>query len=273
MRHTIITGGSSGIGLEIGRKLAGRGEHITIIGRTPSKLAVAKEAIEACRVSAAQQVLACPADVSSFPATQEAIAQAEAQAGPADLLVTSAGIAGFVGRFEGAPIEAFERVMAVNYLGSLYAVRAVLPSMQARRRGHLCLISSGAGLLGIYGYSVYAPTKFALRGLADTLRSELKREGIGVSIAYPPDTDTPMLHEEIREAPPETRAVASTAGLWTAAAVAAAVLRGIDRKRFEIPVGAELKMLRHFRGLASPAIHWYLDRLVRQARTPPLTGQ
>ena len=266
MRHSIVTGGSSGIGLEIARKLASRGGHVTIIGRTPSKLAAAKEAIEACRVAAEQQVLACSADVSSFPATQEAITRAEAQSGPADLLVTSAGMVGFVGRFENAPVEAYEHVMAVNYFGSLHAVRAVLPSMQSRRSGHLCLISSGAGLLGIYGYSVYAPTKFALRGLADTLRSELKRDGIGVSIAYPPDTDTPMLHEEIREAPPATRAVASSAGLWTAEAVAAAVLRGIARKHFEIPLGPELRMLRHFRGLASPAIHWYLDRLVERAK-------
>src|SRR5258706_11651277 len=98
MRHSIITGGSSGIGLEIARKLAGRGEHVTIIGRTASKLAAAKEWIEACRVSPEQQVLACSADVSSFPATQEAIAGAEAQSGPTDLLVTSAGAVGLRGR-------------------------------------------------------------------------------------------------------------------------------------------------------------------------------
>jgi 3-dehydrosphinganine reductase len=273
MRHTIITGGSSGIGLAIGRRLAGRGGHVTILGRDPSKLAAATGAIEACRMSAAQQVLALPADVSSFPATQAAIATAAAQAGPPDLLITSAGIGGFMGRFEEAPLEAFERVMAVNYFGSLYAVRAVLPSMQSRHSGHICLISSGAGLLGIYGYSVYAPTKFALRGLADTLRSELRREGIGVSIAYPPDTDTPMLHEEIKEAPPETRAIAARAGLWSAEAVANAVIKGIDRRRFEIALGAELKLLRCFRELASPALHWYLDRLVEGATKQSAAGK
>jgi len=171
-----------------------------------------------------------------------------------------------VGRFEDAPLEEFEHVMAVNYLGSVYCARAVLPAMRARRRGYVCFVSSGAALIGVYGYSVYAPTKFALRGLADVLRSELKQDDVRVSIVYTPDTDTPMLQEEIACAPPETRAISAAAGLWTADAVARATLRGLDAKRFEIPIGTELSALMRFRGLASTGINWYLDRLITQSR-------
>jgi 3-dehydrosphinganine reductase len=138
--------------------------------------------------------------------------------------------------------------------------------MRARRRGHVCFVSSGAALIGVYGYSVYAPTKFALRGLADVLRAELKQDDVRVSIVYPPDTDTPMLQEELATAPPETRVISASAGLWTADAVARVTLRGIDAHRFEIPIGTELWALQHFRGIASGSINWYLDRLVAGAR-------
>lgn len=264
--HAIITGGSSGIGLAIAHRLAARGMHITIVARNPERLATAEQAIKASRTSEAQRVLAISADVASEAATRVAMTDAIREQGAPDLVITSAGLGGFVGRFEDAPLEEFETVMAVNYLGSVYVARAVLPSMRQRRRGHLCFVSSGAALIGVYGYSVYAPTKFALRGLADVLRAELKQDNVQVSICYPPDTDTPMLQEEIATAPPETRAISASAGLWTADAVARVTLRGIDARRFEIPIGTELWALQHFRGIASTGINWYLDRLVAGAR-------
>jgi 3-dehydrosphinganine reductase len=265
-KHAIITGGSSGIGLAIAHRLIARGMHVTIVARNAERLAAAEAAIIASRPSDAQRVLAISADVASEAATRVAMTHAIAELGTPDLLITSAGLGGFVGRFEDAPLEEFESVMAVNYLGSVYCARAVLPSMRARRRGHVCFVSSGAALIGVYGYSVYAPTKFALRGLADVLRAELKRDDVRVSIVYPPDTDTPMLQEELATAPPETRAIAASAGLWTADAVARVTLRGIDAQHFEIPIGTELWALQHFRGIASGGINWYLDRLVSRAR-------
>ena len=72
-------------------------------------------------------------------------------------------------------------------------MRAALPAMQRARGGRIVMIASGAALIGVYGYSSYAPAKFAARGLAETLRSELAPEGIGVSVVYPPDRDTPQL--------------------------------------------------------------------------------
>ena len=70
--------------------------------------------------------------------------------------------------------------------------------MRAAGSGQLVLVASAAALIGLYGYSSYAPSKFAVRGLAEALRSELAPEGIGVSVVYPPDTDTPGYREELR---------------------------------------------------------------------------
>ena len=94
-------------------------------------------------------------------------------------------------------MDVHERTMQVNYFGSLYCVNAVLPYMTKAQKGQIVLVSSGAGLVGLYGYTPYSPSKFALRGLAESMRQELKDQGIRVSIVYPPDTDTPGWREEM----------------------------------------------------------------------------
>ena len=79
------------------------------------------------------------------------------------MLVANAGEA-HPGLFESMSDDIFREQMELNYFGTLNAIRAVLPSMIERRRGHLVLVSSTAGIIGVYGYSAYAPTKFAVRG-------------------------------------------------------------------------------------------------------------
>ena len=81
--------------------------------------------------------------------------------------------------------------------------------MIERGRGHLVTISSTAGLIGVFGYSAYAPAKFAVRGLTETLRAELAPHGIVVACAYPPDTRTPGLDAENELKPPETERISA----------------------------------------------------------------
>ena len=88
------------------------------------------------------------------------------------------------------------------------------------------LVASGAALLGLYGYTSYAPTKFAVRGLAEALRSELAPEGIAVSVVYPPDTDTPGYREELRHRSAITHRLARLRRAAPADAVAEAIWRG-----------------------------------------------
>jgi 3-dehydrosphinganine reductase len=261
-QHAIITGGSSGIGKAVACLLAQEGTSVSLIARRPEVLAAAKAEVDACRKDRAGRTLTFAADVVDQARIEEAIRAAAAECGPPDLLVTSAGMV-IPGHFRTLPVEAFERTMMVNYLGTLYAIKAALPFMEQAKRGHILLVSSGAGLIGIHGYTAYSPTKFAIRGLAESLRSEAKLSGIGVSVVYPPDTDTPQLEEENRTKPPETKRITGTAAVWSAVDVARVMLRGVRRKQFAINPGASMWLLDHFHSLLRPLLHRFMDRIVR----------
>lgn len=259
-QHAIVTGGSSGIGKATARLLAQQGANVTLIARDRHKLATAKQEIEQVTAST-QQIITLAADVACQKDITAAIATAISQLGTPSILVASAGIA-IPNYFQELSIETFETSMAINYFGSLYSIKAVLPAMERQERGSIVLISSGAGLIGIYGYSAYSPTKFALAGLGETLSAELKPKGIIVSVVYPPDTDTPQLAAENKTKPPETRMITATAATWTAEEVAAEILRGIETKRLAVTPGWTMTMLYRFHSLIAPLLNWYFERAI-----------
>jgi len=229
-------------------------EHYQVRVLTPIK-----SNIEAARAAPDQVVVTASADVSKRG--QSVVGQA----GPLDFLITSAGMA-HPGYFDDLPVEIFEHSMAVNYFGTLYAIKSVLPAMLERKRGHLVLISSGAGLIGLFGYTPYGPTKFALRGLAESLRGELKGTGVHISIVYPPDTDTPQLEAENKTKPLETKMITGSAKMWRAEGVADVIVRGIKKQAFVITPGMEMAFLARLHSVLAPAINWYFDRLAAKAR-------
>jgi 3-dehydrosphinganine reductase len=263
-KHAIVTGGSSGIGKAVAKMLAARGAAVTIMARRPDVLKAAAAEIETAG-GAGARILAIPVDVSDRAAVNAAIGRAEAELGPCDLLVTSAGIA-HPGYFSDLPDAIFDQTMAINYFGTLHPIRAVAPGMRQRKGGRIVLISSGAGIVGIFGYSAYSPSKFALRGLAEVLRAELSSDGIAVSIVYPPDTDTPQLEEENRIKPAETRAIAGGARILSAEQVASDIVSGVEKGKFIIAPGWEMALLYRLHSLVQPLLNWHFDGVARRNR-------
>jgi 3-dehydrosphinganine reductase len=138
-----------------------------------------------------------------------------------------------------------------------------------RGHGHLMLVSSAAGIVGVYGYSAYAPAKFAVRGLAETLRAELKPHGIVVGCAYPPNTDTPGLETENRTKPEATATFEGTIKTRSPEAVARSIVRGIERDRLVVTSDPSTSMLVRASGLVGPYVRRSMDRHVRKASRPP----
>ena len=162
--------------------------------------------------------------------------------GKIDLLVTSAGHS-HPGYFEDQDNDTFRDSFNINFFGSLYPARSVLPHMKHRKGGKILFIDSGAALIGIFGSSSYCSSKFAVRGLAEVLRSECKPHGIQVSIAYPPDTDTPMLHRNQSLKPWESKLIMKKGGMFSADQVAKSIYRKLRQGKFALATGIKLFLL------------------------------
>lgn len=225
-----ITGGGTGIGHALARRLAVHGWKVVISGRRHGPLqAAASEFPDA--------IFPWPLDVADLAAVRLAVAGIEARHGPIALAVLNAGMYQPVklDTFKG---ETFAAHMQVNFLGAVNGMDALLPYMRKRKSGHVVLVASVAGYRGLPLASAYGPTKAALINLAESCRSMFAREGLTISVCNPGFVETPLTEGNPFPMP----------FLMKADDAAAALERGIGRRQFEIAFPARfvliLKILR-----------------------------
>jgi short-subunit dehydrogenase len=234
-KHVLISGGSSGIGLALAKEFVKRGSHVTIVARTKSKLEDAVAEISKLSNSADQKINYVSADMTDYSAVLSCIAKATQAAGPLDVLVANAGT-GVPGYFLEQDVSVFKKAMDTNYMSTVHLIKAAAPAMVDRRQGQIVIVASAAAVVSFIGYSTYAPTKFALRGLADSLRNELLGFNVSVHIAYPPDTDTPGYAEEQKVKPQECADFSALVGTpFKAEAVASSLVSGLSARLYHLP--------------------------------------
>ncbi|XP_007559453.1 PREDICTED: 3-ketodihydrosphingosine reductase [Poecilia mexicana] len=241
--HVVVTGGSSGIGKSIAVECYRQGAFITLVARDEEKLLRAKKEVEKYAINDKQVVLCVSVDVSSdYTQVENVIKQAQEKLGPVDMLINCAGTS-ISAKFEEMEVERFKEMIELNYLGSVYPTRAVITTMKERRMGRIMFVSSQAGQIGLFGYTAYSASKFALRGLAEALQMEVKPYNIYVTLAFPPDTDTPLLAEENKSKPLETKLISETSGVWQPDQVAKIFVRDAVQGNFNSSVGPDGYML------------------------------
>ncbi len=186
-KHTIITGGASGIGAATAREFARLGAHVVVADiNGDGANAVAQEVggkAVACNV-------ANEADVNAL------VAEAGRQYGPVDLFFSNAGVATGSTPLE-TPIDVWNEQWQINVMAHVFAVRAVLPSMLERESGYLLHTASMAGILTTHGNLTYATTKHAVVGLAEWLSITYHDKGIRTSLLAPLGVRTPMLRSSV----------------------------------------------------------------------------
>lgn len=256
----VISGGSSGIGLACARILLERGYRVILLARDMDRLLDAKTQLGP---KWANLIDLLPVDVADVSASQSAIAEIEARHGRIDWLITCAGIVE-PGLFRDLDLAAHRVQMETNYFGTLHLIQVAVPLMRGNG-GRITLVSSGAAFIGIAGYSGYAPGKFAVRALAEILRLELAADRIAVSVACPPDTETPQLANERLKRPAVTRLISEQGGVMTAERVAERIIEKAEKGVFLLAPSKTMALLAWFHSLYRPLLVWQQQRLLKRS--------
>jgi short-subunit dehydrogenase len=200
-RTAVVTGASSGIGRVLALRLAREGARVALVARCENELE--KAAREIHDAGGRALVLAC--DVGDRARVERAAERALSTWGSVDLLVNNAGY-GHHKSFLEWSVEDMERMMRVNYLGSLYWTKALLPSMVGRGSGWIVFVASVAGKIAPPEESAYAATKHAMVALAEALSIEVEDAGVHVLTVCPGTVRTPFFDAEaLDRMPPVAR--------------------------------------------------------------------
>jgi short-subunit dehydrogenase len=233
-----VTGASTGIGAEICKQLAAEGVVVAASARNAEALNALGSGIHAF-----------PLDVSDEKAVAGTFEAIEAVHGPIDLIIAGAGTYTPASAADFRP-EMFRRMYEVNYLGVINVLASALPKFRARRSGHLSWIASVSGYRGLPKAAAYGPTKAALINLAESLKPELDRDGVKVSVINPGFVRTPMTAVNDFEMP----------FLMEPADAARATIAGLAKNKFEVAYPTPFVAILKFGRLLPYRIFFWISR-------------
>ena len=241
-----ITGASTGIGREVALQLARAGVKVAASDRVIDKL---------MELEASQPgIKAFPLDVTDGDAVKQTADAIKAAMGPIDLAVLCAGVAHPMGAAN-YDVKLAVHSVNVNYNGIVRALGALMPDMIKRGSGHLALIASMTGHRGMPDSAAYAPTKAAIINLTETLKQDLERYGVTISVINPGFVDTPITQQLDYPLP----------HVMTPADAAERIIEGLRRRKYEIAFPWQMnwptKMLR----LMPNSMYFWFSRKIEEA--------
>jgi len=248
----IVTGAASGIGQELCRLFARRGARIGLVDRDKSKLEAFADELRQAGVPCTTAAV----DVRQREQVHDAVRQIVGALGPADILIPCAGICR-ASTVDDLKISELEEIVGINFMGMVYVIEAVLPSMLERNSGQIAGISSMAGVRGIPFEPAYSASKAAVGAYLESLRCELRPRGITITTVFPGYVQTPLL-DEINGM---MGADMSGGKAFTPNAAAARIVEGLERRSsyiyFPRPLGLSVRLSR----LMPPRMY---DRVMRR---------
>ncbi|KZT62215.1 oxidoreductase [Calocera cornea HHB12733] len=253
-KHCYVTGASQGLGLCTALQLVREGASVSVVARDRAKLEAALTQLETNRISPSQKLTIYSYDLSTAAGAQQALqAACELFGGQApDAVFLCAGASRPV-FFVEATEDDFKGQIETIYYTALWSSWAAAKLMARQKvHGKIVLVSSTLGLMSFVGYSAYAPMKFALRGLADTLYSELLLYGIGVHIFFPCGMFTPGFEEENKTKPGITKKIEEEDHPMQPDVAAAVLLKGVKNGTYSIAADFNTKVFRATTQSSSP---------------------
>lgn len=260
----ILSGASTGIGKATAKEFVQLGANVCIIARRSDVLNKTIEDLRKELIHNSQFVEAINCDATDMDKLQPLIENFIEKHGIPEYLINLVGYA-LPDYIENYKFEDFKENMENNYYGQLIPTLILLPYYLKEKRGHIGFVSSVAGYFGVMGYAAYSPTKFAIVGLAETLRNELSPYNINISIIYPPDTQTPAFERENIKKPKECMIMSERAGLVQPEEVARPLMEGLIKKKFYILIG-KAKFLWRMKRLFPNLVNNISDKELKKAR-------
>jgi NAD(P)-dependent dehydrogenase (short-subunit alcohol dehydrogenase family) len=189
-RTAVVTGAAGGIGRAVAERLAAAGCHLALCDRNEAGLAETADSVQASGRRASVHVV----DVSKKDKMEALVADVLSFHGGAHILVNNAGVT-VIARFEEQSLDDFEWLMGVNFWGVVYGCKLFLPTLLAADEAHIVNLSSVFGIMGVPLQSAYCSSKFAVRGLSESLRAELSQTRVGVTSVHPGGVATNIVRD------------------------------------------------------------------------------
>ncbi|WP_420496968.1 SDR family NAD(P)-dependent oxidoreductase [Spongiibacter nanhainus] len=261
LKHNLITGAGSGLGLGIACRLLRRGENVSVLDLVVPP--TARASLNEAALQGQAKWHSVEMDIRDEANVQSAVAEAIALFGPPGLALNCAGIVlnKTISAMKG---EEFALVVDINLNGSFYFVHAVLPHLLPGSR--LALIASVAGFTSNYAYSAYGASKFGVIGLAKTLRYEYSDSGIGITCVCPPEVETPLVFKEREQGDPVALGIKALGGCLSADYACDKIVAGLDKGTWMIIPGRRAKGMVLLSRLLPETFHAVMAHHIRKLR-------